>query len=65
MEGVGSIGVGDDGTLYWEGKPIVVRKTVTLSRFQAAGAVVVALASVAAAVATCVSAYADLASLHR
>lgn len=64
-EGMGSLGVGDDGSLYWDGKPIVVQKTVTLTRLQTAGAFVVALASVVAAVATCFSAYADMASLHR
>ncbi len=60
LEGLDHIGVGAGGDLYWDGKPIVVRKGLTLSTLQNAGALIVGLAAVVAAGAAAVSAYADL-----
>lgn len=63
VEGLSHIGVGNDGTLYWDGKPIEVRRSLTLTLAQRVGAVVVAISAVAAAIAAMVSAYADVMSL--
>lgn len=60
LEGLDHIGVGPNGDLHWDGKPIVVRKGLTLSTFQNIGAVIVGVAAVVAAGAAAVSAYADL-----
>ena len=64
MDGVGMLGVGDDGSLYWEGKPIEVRRSFALSWWQRVGAIVVAGSAVIGAGAAAVSAYADVAALH-
>lgn len=60
MDGLAHIGVGAGGDLYWDGKPIVVRKGLSLTKLQNAGAVIVGMAAVVAAGAAAVSAYADL-----
>lgn len=60
MDGLAHVGVGAEGDLFWDGKPIVVRKGFTLNRLQNAGAIVVGLAAVVAAGAAAVSAYTDL-----
>lgn len=49
LDGVAHIGVGAQGDLYWDGKPIVVRKGFTLTGLQNVGAVIVGLAAVVAA----------------
>lgn len=58
-DGLDYLGVGDDGTLYWDKKPVVVRRTLDLSIWQRIGAVVVALSAVVGAASAAVSAYAD------
>jgi hypothetical protein len=63
LEGLDHIGVGLDGDLYWDGKPVVVRKGVSLTGLQKAGALIVGLAAVIGACAAAVSAYADLRSI--
>lgn len=45
--GLGLLGVGPDGTLYWDGKPIVVRKGIDLTWWQTLIAVVAALGAFA------------------
>jgi hypothetical protein len=53
-EGVGPItwnnlgrpGVGRDNQLYWDGKPVEIRRRLKLSRIQIAGAFVVGLAAI-------------------
>lgn len=47
MEGLDHVGVGRDGTLYWDGKPIVVRKGIDLTWWQTMIAVVAALGAFA------------------
>ncbi|MFC3440760.1 hypothetical protein ACFOKF_06020 [Sphingobium rhizovicinum] len=54
------LGVDDDGNLYWNGKPIEVRKSVALSLWQRVGAISVTLSAIVGAGAAAVSAYADL-----
>jgi hypothetical protein len=41
------LGIDGVGVLHWDGRPIIVRKGVTLSGWQAAGTVLVVLATVA------------------
>jgi len=60
LDGLAHIGVGPDGDLHWDGKPVVVRKGITLTTFQNVGATIVGLSTVVAAGAAAVSAYADL-----
>jgi len=59
-EGLGLIGVGDDGRLYWDGIPVEVARTFTLSWWQRVVAIIVSLSAMVAAGAACVSAYADI-----
>ena len=61
LDGLVLVGVGDDGRLYWDGLPVEVAKTFTLSWWQRLGAVAVSIAAIVAAIAACVSAYADIA----
>ncbi|WP_230629360.1 hypothetical protein [Sphingomonas sp. Leaf37] len=61
MGGMSHLGVGNDGAIYWDGKPIEVRRTLTT--WQRVGAVTVTASAVIAAVSAAVSAYADLAAL--
>jgi hypothetical protein len=42
FDGADHLGVGDDGTLWWDGKPVVVRRGVSLTWWQTAIAVVAA-----------------------
>ena len=63
LDGLVHIGVGTDGDLYWDGKPVVIRKGVSLTGLQKAGALIVGLAAVIGACAAAVSAYADLRSI--
>lgn len=63
MDGMGHLGVGNDGSLYWDGKPIEVRQSVTLTLWQRIAAATVALSAVVGAGAAAVSAYADISSL--
>lgn len=63
LDGLAHIGVGPDGDLYWDGKPVVVRKGVSLTGLQKAGALIVGLAAVIGACAAAVSACADLRSM--
>lgn len=65
MDGMGHLGVGDDGTLFWDGKPVEVRRSVTLTWWQRLGAVLVAGSAVVAAAAAAVSAYVDVVSVAR
>jgi len=61
IEGLELLGVGDDGRLYWDGVPVEVARTFTLSWWQRLGAVLVSLSAVVAAISAALSAYADLA----
>jgi hypothetical protein len=61
LDGLSHLGVGNDGAVYWDGRPIEVRRTLTT--WQRVGAVTVTASAVVAAFAAAVSAYADLASL--
>ncbi len=60
LDGLAHIGVGPDGDLHWDGKPVVIRKGIALTTFQNVGAAIVGLSAVVAAGAAAVSAYADL-----
>ena len=60
IDGIDLLGVGNDGLLYWDGKPIEVQKSVTLTFGQRLGAFAVAASAVVGALAAAVSAYADL-----
>jgi hypothetical protein len=62
VEGLGLLGVSEDGRLYWDGIPVEVARTFTLSWWQRLAAILVSLSAVIAAGAACVSAYADIAS---
>lgn len=64
IDGLDELGVGNDGRIYWQGRPIEVQQSVTLTAAQRLGAVVVALSAIVGAAAAAVSAYADLASLR-
>lgn len=61
LEGLSLVGVADDGRLYWDGIPVEVARTFTLSWWQRVAAILVSLSAVIAAAAACVSAYADIA----
>ncbi len=63
LETLSFLGVDPDGNLYWNGKPVEVRKSLSLTVWQKAGAGLISLSAVVGAMATCVSAYADLAAL--
>jgi hypothetical protein len=54
-ENIGRMGVGHDGLLYWNGRPVVTHRTIALGRRQRAAAILVALAALAAAVGSCAS----------
>ena len=62
-KGMGLLGVGDDGTIYWDGKPIVTQKSVTLTIGQKTLAGAVALSTIIAALAACVAAYSAFMSI--
>ena len=47
--GIDRLGVADNGELYWDGKPIVVRKGVNLTWWQGFLAFVVAVSTLASA----------------
>ena len=53
------MGVGDDGALYWDGKPVEVAKRLSLTTWQRIGAVLTVLAALTAAGASVASAIAD------
>ena len=57
-DGLDYLGVGNDGRLYWDGKPIEVSKSFALTWFQRAIAIVVSGSAVVAAIAAAVQAYA-------
>ena len=44
-----SLGVGKDGRLYWDGKPIEIRKTPSLSWWQKMGAIAATVSAVVVA----------------
>ena len=59
VDGLSHIGVGHDGSLYWDGRPIQVARRFDLSLWQKIGAVLTVLAAVVAATASGASAVAD------
>jgi hypothetical protein len=59
MDGVGHLGVGNDGTLYWDGRPVRTAKKVTLSFWQAFGAILTVIAALMAGGGAAASAWAD------
>ncbi|WP_156404724.1 hypothetical protein [Sphingomonas sp. Root241] len=65
IDGMDRLGVGDDGSIYWDGKAIEIRRSVTLTVAQKIGAALVTASAVVAAAAAAVSAYADLTSLPK
>lgn len=46
FENIGRLGVGRDGQLYWDGKPVQLRRRLVLSRWQKIGALIVGTAAV-------------------
>jgi hypothetical protein len=64
VEGLSHIGVGNDGSLYWDGKPIQVARRFDLSVWQKIGAVLTVTAALAAAGGTVASAMADWRTPH-
>lgn len=59
LEGLSHVGVGDDGSLYWDGQPIQVARRFDLSLWQKVGAVLTVMAALAAAGGSVASAIAD------
>jgi hypothetical protein len=59
VDGLGHIGVGDDGSLYWDGRPIQVARRFDLSLWQKMGAALTVMAALAAAGGSVASAVAD------
>ena len=59
VDGLAHIGVGDDGTLYWDGKPIQVARRFSLTWWQKIGAVLTVLAALAGGAGTVASAIAE------
>ena len=48
FQDIGRLGVSDDGrTLYWDGKPVVIRKEISLTRWQLTIALIAASGSFA------------------
>jgi hypothetical protein len=60
FEGLDHLGVGEDGALYWDGKPVEVRRVLHFNWWQRVGAVAVALSAVASAGAAVISSLCDL-----
>lgn len=46
IDETGWLGLDDEGRLYWDGNPVEVGRRLTLSRWQKAGAITVAIAAV-------------------
>lgn len=46
------LGVGPDGRLYWDGKPVEVQRRLRFSRLQTVGALIVGLAAVVGGIGT-------------
>jgi hypothetical protein len=46
FENIGRLGVGRDSQLYWDGKPVQLRRRLVLSRWQKIGTLVVGTAAV-------------------
>ena len=63
LDGLKFLGVGDDGIIYWDGKPIEVKKSFGLSAWQKFGAIVVTFSAFVAGASAAISAYADYAML--
>jgi hypothetical protein len=63
LERIDLLGVDEKGRLYWNGHPVEMKRRLSLSRWQTFGAIAVTLATICAAIGTCISAYADLKSL--
>jgi hypothetical protein len=59
VDGLNHIGVGDDGSLYWDGNPIQVARRFDLSLWQKIGAALTVLSALAAAGGSVASAIAD------
>ena len=54
-QGIGRLGVGRDNQLYWDGRPVVTRSRLELSRWQRVVAIVTALMVIAGGLGSCVS----------
>jgi len=65
LEGLDHLGVGKDGLLYWDGKLVKTTRKITLDTQERVLAWIVAGATVVAAVATALQAYAALATLPK
>jgi hypothetical protein len=54
-QNIGRMGIGHDGLLYWNGRPVVTHRHIALGRRQRAVASLVALAALATALGSCAS----------
>ncbi len=63
MDRLDYLGIDRDGNLYWDGKRVEVRRPLSLTFWQRAGAVVISVSALVAAAAAAISAYADIVKL--
>ncbi len=59
VDALGDLGYDPEGDLYWKGKRIEVRKSLTFTKWQKAGTVIVTVSAAVAALASAASAYVD------
>ncbi len=59
LDAMGDLGFDPEGNLYWKGKRIEVRKSLTFTKWQKAGTVIVTVSAAVAALASAASAYVD------
>lgn len=64
MDGTSLLGVDGAGHLHWDGQPVVVKRTLDLTRGQRVVGSLVALATIVAAIATAVQAWAAVVALR-
>lgn len=62
MDGTSLIGIDGQGRIYWDGQRLAV-DSLSLTSWQKFGAVVIAVSTAIAAIAACLSAYAELVRL--
>lgn len=59
VDRLGHLGYDSDGNLYWDGKPIEIRRPLSLSWWQKAGVIIVTFSAAVTALAAVFSAVAD------
>lgn len=59
VDGLSHLGVGNDGTLFWDGQPVEVAKRLTLSFWQGLGAFLTVAAALAGGGGAVASAWVD------